>query len=279
MSSTISTIAQSAQNATPSMKNLTDSVKGLEMMQGAVQKAVEINDIGTLVAAKNACEELKSSVQRMGEGVGDDILQMKPTISNVQRAGQEVEKLIALQKELGENGHLLSNAVTKAQANMAELGNRTFQTQTEMKMLKSAIQGFNAVPFIVLSSILADIIKGMKDFGADFNEYFNGIPARIAQVTAAVLALTVAIGLAYTKTTALGMSTSYFMALWKSSVIYQGLGGIITLLNTILGTQMAITAATVAWVAAVTLGIAALIAVIMCLVSRWNDNTAAIKES
>ena len=250
MSSTISTIAKSAQNATPSMKNLTDSVKGLDIMQGAVQKAVEINDISTIANAKNACEELKSTVQRMGEGVSDDILKMKPTISNVRMAGQEVEKLIALQKELGENGHLLNDAVTKAQANMAELGKRTFQTQTEMKMLKSAITGINSMPFVVMSVLVADLIKGMKDFGAEFNERFDGVPAKIAQVTAAVLALTVALGLAFTKTTALGLSTSYFMTLWKSSIIYQGLAGFITMATVLSAKIWACATATSAWLVA-----------------------------
>ena len=192
MSNTIASIEKSAKTATPSMKNLTDAVKGLGMMQEAVKKAqAESRAVPLFVEEKRLVEEttaaygnLKTAVQSIGQSVGDDILNMKPTISNVQRAGKEVEKLIALQKELGSDGHLLDDAVKKAQANMAELGNKTFQTKSEMMMLKSVIQGMNAMPFMVLSVLVADLIKGMKDFGADFNEKFNGMPAKIAQVTA-----------------------------------------------------------------------------------------------
>jgi len=138
MSSTIASIEKSAKHATPSMKNLTDSVKGLGMMQEAVKKAEEAYNVEPLIETKRLVDEtaaaygnMQESVLKMGQSVGDDILQMKPTISNVQAAGKEVEKLIALQQELGENGHLLNGALTKAQENMAELGKQTFQTQTK----------------------------------------------------------------------------------------------------------------------------------------------------
>ena len=291
MSSTISNIEKSAKTATPSMKNLTDSVKGLGIMQDAVKKAEEAYNVEPLIETKRLVDEttsaygsLKETVQRVGAGVGDDILQMKPTISNVQAAGKEVEKLKALMSELdqqkkGLGKELLGGSLKKANDEMAKLQNSTFQTQTEMKMLKSAIQGLNAVPFIVLSSLLADIIKGMKDFGSEFNERFGGMPARIAQATAAVTALVVVIGLATAKTTALGLSTTYLVSLWKSSVIYQGMAAIIPLLNTILGTTWKITAATMTYVAAATLGIGVLIALVATLVTWWFDNSAAIRES
>ena len=289
MSSTIANIEKSAKTATPSMKNLTDSVKGLGMMQSAVAKAQEshagaaleeMEQTQKLVSETTAAyNNMQETVQRMGQSVGDDILQMRPTISNVQKAQGEVEKLIALQREMGENGHLLNDAVVQAQANMAELGNKTFQTNTEMMMLKSAINGLNMMPFMVLSTLMADMVKGMKEFGSEFNERFGGMPGKIAQATAAVLALTVALGLAFAKTTALGLSTSYFMTLWKSSAIYQGLAGVITMLNTILGTQIAITAATTAWVAVATLGLGVLIAAITTYAMSWFDTSKAIQQS
>ena len=45
MSSTIASIEKSAKHATPSMKNLTDSVKGLGMMQEAVKRYSESNSV------------------------------------------------------------------------------------------------------------------------------------------------------------------------------------------------------------------------------------------
>ena len=105
MSATISNIEKSAKTATPSMKNLTDSVKGLGIMQDAVKKAEELYNTEQLDETKRLVEEttsafgsMRDAVQRTAEVVGDDILKMKPTISNVQKAGKEVEKLIALQK-------------------------------------------------------------------------------------------------------------------------------------------------------------------------------------
>jgi len=41
LSSTLSIVGKSAQNATPSMKNLEDAVKGVGIMQEAVAKAEE----------------------------------------------------------------------------------------------------------------------------------------------------------------------------------------------------------------------------------------------
>ena len=150
ISKTISSIEKSAKTATPSMNNLTDAVKGMQTMQGAVQKAVEIGDLGTLNKAKHVCDELKSTVQTMGEGVSEDILKMKPTISNVQKAQKEVEKLLTLQKEMGAEGHLLDGAIQKAQENMAVLGNQTMQAKMEANLLKSALIGINSMPFMVL---------------------------------------------------------------------------------------------------------------------------------
>ena len=288
MSQTITSIEKSAKNATPSMKNLTDSVNGLGMMQEAAAKAQEMYDNEPLKETKRLVDEatdslgtMKSTVENMSKGVADDILHMKPTIANVQKAQGEIQKLKALHAELEKQGHggLLADSIKQAEANMGDLSNRTVQAQSEANMLKTTLMALNAIPFRVLTTVFSDIVGGMKTFGNEFNERFGGMPARIAQVTAAVTALVVVIGLATAKTTALGVSTSYFMALWKSSTIYQGLGGVITLLNTILGTQIAITAATVAWVAVATLGIGVLIACIAWMVTSWFDNSAAIQES
>ena len=272
ISKTISSIERSAKTATPSMNNLTDAVKGMQTMQGAVQKAVEIGDLGTLEKAKHVCDELKSTVQTMGEGVGEDILKMKPTISNVQKAQKEVEKLLALQKEMGAEGHLLDSAIQKAQMSMAELGNQTMQAKMEANLLKSALIGINSMPFMILSSLFADLLKNTKEWGGGFNT----TAVRAVAVTGS---LVIALGLAGAKMTALGVSTSYFVGLWKSSIIYQGLSGVITLLNTILGTQIAITAATVAWTAAATLGISVVVGAVAMMVAKWFDNSAAIDES
>ena len=57
MSSTISTIEKSAKHATPSMKNLTDSVKGLGMMQDAVKKAEEAYSVEPLIETKRLVDE------------------------------------------------------------------------------------------------------------------------------------------------------------------------------------------------------------------------------
>jgi len=272
MSATIANIENSAKTATPSMRNLTDAVKGLGMMEGAVQKAVEVQDIDTITHAKNACEALKSTAQRMGEGVADDILKMKPTISNVQKAQGEIQKLIALQKEMGNNGYLLDDAIKNAQRSMAELGNQASQVNMEMQMIKSVVMGINTLPFRVLSSVFAEILKNTKGWG----ETFNTSTVRAVAVTGA---LVIALGLAGAKMTALGVSTSYFVGLWKSSIIYQGLAGVITLLNTILGTQIAINAATLAWVGIATLGIGLLVAAVASLVTSWYDHSAAMDES
>ncbi|MCL2710271.1 MAG: hypothetical protein FWE95_05270 [Planctomycetaceae bacterium] len=260
MSSTIASIEKSAKTATPSMRNLTDAVKGLGMMQKAVANAQEMSAHALpeqMVETQRVVNEttaslgnMKTTVENLGRGVSDDILQMKPTLSNVQKAQGEIQKLVALQKELGDNGHLLTDSIKTVQANMANLGNAAMQTKSEMMMLKSAINGINMLPFMVLSGIFTEMVSGMKGFMSDFNERFGGMPARIAQVTAAVTALVVVLGLATAKTTALGLSTSYFMALWKSSVIYQGVSGFITLVTALAVKIWACATATAAWLAA-----------------------------
>jgi hypothetical protein len=254
MSTTIASIEKSAKTATPSMKNLTDAVKGYGIMQEAVKKAQEAYDnspVESLLETKqlvtqttNAYGELKTAVQTLGDGVSDDILNMTPTISNVQRAQKEVEKLKALQQELAVGDRwMLDESIKKAQESMAKLGNDTMQTKIEANMLKSTLMGINALPFMVISIVLADIIKGMKDFGSQFNEKFGGMPAKIIQVTAAIAATVIVIGLANVKMTALGVSTSYLMGLWKSSLIYQGLAGFISLLGVAYAKTMALLAA------------------------------------
>jgi len=288
MSSTIASIEKSTKNATPSMKNLTDAVKGMNIMQDAVAKAQEAYNNEPMIETQRIVEQttaslsmMKSTVENLGQGVSDDILHMKPTISNVQKAQAEVQKLKALHADLEKQGqgHLLADSIKQSEANMAELGSRTVQLNAEMQMFKTTLMGINAAPFMVLSVLVSDLLSGMRGIGKEFNEKFGGMPGRIFQVTVAFGALVTVIGLASAKMTALGISTSYFMGLWKSSVIYQGLAGVITLLNSILGTQIAITAATVAWVAVVTLGIGAVIALVSVMAMRWFDNSAAIKDS
>ena len=149
MSKTISIIDKSAKNATPSMQNLTDTVKGLGMMQ---EVAKHINDplAETRRVAGEAAAALgtiKSTVKTMGQGVAEDILHMKPTIANVMQAQGEIKKLIALQKELGKDGHLLNDAIHDAQKNLATLGNNAVQVTADMQMFKSVINGLNMVPF------------------------------------------------------------------------------------------------------------------------------------
>jgi hypothetical protein len=138
MTSTISSIEKSAKSATPSMNNLTDAVKGLGMMQDAVKKSEEVYNNEPLLETKRLVDQttaaygsMRDTVQKLGQGVSDDILNMKPTIANVQKAETEIKKLLALQKEMGANGYLLDGAIQKAQSSMMELGNKTMQTQME----------------------------------------------------------------------------------------------------------------------------------------------------
>lgn len=262
------------------MKNLLDVTKGysavLKTAEDAQQKlannAVFDKERETMSKTVEVAEQLKNKIQTLGAGVGEDILKMKPTIANVQKAEAEIQKLIALQKEMGDNGHLLNDAIQNAQEGMAELGNKAMQAKIETQMLKSVLMGINTMPFMVMSTLLADIIKGTKEFASTFN------PTMMRSI-AVTGAFVIALGLAFTKMTALGVSTSYFKGLWQSSVIYQGLAGVITMLNTVLGTQLAINAATMVWVGLATLGIGAVIALIATMVMSWDSNSAAIKES
>ena len=307
MSATISSIEKSAKNATPSMKNLTDAVKGMTIMQDAAAKAQEMYSNEPLEETKRIVDQtteslgtMKTTVENLGQGVSDDILQMKPTISNVQKAQGEIQKLKALHAELEAQGQggLLADSIRQAEANMAELSNRTVQAQSEANMLKTTLMALNAIPFRILATVFSDIMGGMKTFGNEFNERFGGMPARIVQITAAVTALVVVIGLAHAKTTALGLSTSYFMALWKSSIIYQGVSGFITLVTVLNAKIWACAIATSAWLVAqiglnvawtyflaatgvglILVVLAAAVTVVTALTMGWWKNKDAIKET
>jgi len=298
MSKTIASIEKSAKTASPSMKNLTDAVKGLGMMQNALKKAEEVYNNEPLIESKRLVDEttaaygnLKSTVQNLGQGVSDDILQMKPTIGNVQKAQQEVEKLKALQTELGANGHLLNDSLQQAQANMSGLQNQTLLTNAATKAFKTTLNGLNTMPFMVLSVLLADILKGMKGFLSDFNEKFGGMPAKIAQVSAALGAIVVLVGLLGTQTTALGVQTSFLFGLWKSSMIHQGLAGALAL-------TMKCVAATAAWLTAqlglntawawflgatgiglILVAVGALVACVTSLTMGWSKTSDTIEEA
>ena len=113
MSSTISSIEKSAKNATPSMKNLTDAVKGMTVMQDAAAKAQEMYNNEPLIETKRLVDEttnslgtMKSTVENLGQGVAEDILHMKPTIANAQKAQGEIQKLKALHAELEKQGQV-----------------------------------------------------------------------------------------------------------------------------------------------------------------------------
>jgi hypothetical protein len=198
-------------------------------------------------------DTMKAKLQDMGQGVAGDILNMEPTIKNVFKAQQEITRLKALRDELasqGINDDILGGAIAQAEENLGQLSTRTAEVKIEMDGLKAAMYSVQNVPFAVLATVLTDIWKSVAGAGADFNQKWNGMPAVIAKTAAVVGALVVAIGLAHVKMTALGASTTYFTALLKSSLIYQGLTGAVPALTAIAAKIWAAAAATSAWIAA-----------------------------
>ncbi|MDR0705238.1 MAG: hypothetical protein LBF88_09640 [Planctomycetaceae bacterium] len=244
----VNSIAKVAGNATPSMKNLEDAANGYSIALDAVKKAQDrfsnANGFDQLTEATNiwneadkAAKTLRDTVERLGQGVANDILNMEPTINNVLKAQKEVQKLKDLKKQLvsqGAEASILDAEIREATENVGTLSMNVAETTIQMEAFKSAIFAIQNVPFSILSSIFSDLLKDVQNWGQSINKTLGDIPMRVTRTIAVLTALLVLLGLCFVKLTAIGISTSYVMALVKSSLIYQGLAGVVTMLGTII---------------------------------------------
>ncbi|GHT26808.1 hypothetical protein FACS18942_04950 [Planctomycetales bacterium] len=280
INSSIGYMVKTAKNASPSLKSLEDVAKGAGAVMDAVaaaQKRVNDNPVDLesqmiLTKTQEAAEKLKTELNRIGSGVSGDILKMTSTISNLQKAQQMVQQL---KDTFGET----SPIVQQAQANVGKLAADAGKAKMQMEGLKTVIFAINNAPFMLLGSIFKDMWQEITNLGSDFNKYFNGMPGVILKVSAVIASLIVLIGLMNTQMLTLNGSVTYFRSLWAGSIIAQGLQGFITMLNTMLGTQLALNAATMLWIGMFTLGIAAAVAAVYLLYQRWTDTSDAIAQS
>jgi hypothetical protein len=176
---------------------------------------------------------------------------MEPTINNVLKAQREIERLKELQAELksqaGADQTILDAEIQQATENMGELSRRTAETQIQTQLLNSTIMAVNSMPFIILTQAIQNLYKWIADSGNAINKTYKGLPEIITKVIALIVALTVMIGLAYSRQTALNGAATYFQAIWNSSVIVQGIKGFISLLGTVIALITAAIGGTHGW--------------------------------
>jgi hypothetical protein len=258
----VNNIAKVAGNATPSMKNLKDATLGYSIALDALKKAEERKDLlgGVDLDANNRFNEaekmankLKDTVAKIGESSATDILNMQPTIKNVMKAQQEIKRLSDLRDIIAQKGGDvtgINSAITQAETNMGDLARRVSETNIQSQMLNSTIMGMNSMPFIILSSILKEVLDSFKNIIGIWDENSNGLYGSIAKVIAGFVALSIVIGLVFSRQTLLNGASTYLHAIWSSSIIVQGLKGFVSLLGTVITQIVAAIWGTGAWTAA-----------------------------
>ncbi|MDR1182934.1 MAG: hypothetical protein LBL13_13255, partial [Bacteroidales bacterium] len=256
----IDNIAKVAGIATPSMKNLEDASKGYAISLDAIKKAQDKHALSPTPEnlqlwrdATNMVDRLRDSVGRLGQGVAGDILKMTPTINNVMEAQKQIQKLKELRNELANRGGNvtgLDTAIAQATDNLGTLTRRTSEAQIQTQILNSTIMAVNNLPFMILSSVLKDVCEWFVKITGIWNENSKGWYGTVARTVAVFAALTVVIGLLYSRQTMLNGATTYFHALWNSSIIIQGIKGFISLLGTVIAMITAAIFGTNGWTAA-----------------------------
>jgi len=254
------------QATSPSMRNLKDAAQGYGTMLSAVAEAQKrvneyplLENQTALRESTELTEKLRNKLGELAEKAPDDILKMKPTLSNIQKAQEQLENLKQIAESTGQT-ELFAGAIERATKNIQTLTANTVQAQTEMESFKSVIFGFQNLPFQILLEIFKDVKKWFEGFAEKFDSKMGGWPSLILKLSAAFAGLIILLGTMQTQMGGLVASTAMWRSLWGSSVIVGGLKGIIVLLNSILGTQWAINAATLTWVSILTFGVAALVA-------------------
>ena len=261
VTASLDNIAKAAAKTTPSIKNMEDAMKGLDVMSKSLAEVQGkigtewldgfVDDqVNVMDKLDSAIDKIKGNFNSMAQGAADDILKMKPTTENIIEAQKRVTQLKEVAAELATRGIDISEAIAQAEQNASGLANQVIETQVGMESFKAVLFSINAVPFMVLSNVLTDLIGGMKNFGTEFNERFNGVPGKILQVIAVLSSLIIVLGLAHAKMATLGVSTTYFTSLLKSSLVYQGFAGFVALIPVAAAGIWTAAAATAAWLAA-----------------------------
>jgi serine/threonine protein phosphatase PrpC len=245
-------VIKSVNAAIEQMKNLNE-FKRLDF--GNI--GVTGNDLQKINGAMNS---LKTNAAGLAAGVAAGISRLEPTMHNIMVAKRQIEELKAAAervKSLTGDDAGFSAAIVAAEQNMAKLSNRAVSFHMEMESVKSTLFAINNLPFAILSHVFTDVLAGVKTFGSDVDKILGGWPAQISRAVAVVGSLAVVLGLAHARMTELGVSATYFTTLMKSSLIYQGLTGFVSLVKSasvaLLGTTATVTAtaiATRAWAAA-----------------------------
>ncbi|MDR1382784.1 MAG: hypothetical protein LBJ67_02890 [Planctomycetaceae bacterium] len=198
-------------------------------------------------------KSMTQSANELGIGVAKSISDLKPTMENIYAAQKKIDELkqtaAQIQETTGDET-ALADAIALAEENAGALASKAVEFQLSMESVKATLFSINNIPFAVLSNFLTEVLNNLKFFGQDLDNMFNGIPGKIIRVTVVIGSLVVAIGLAHARMTTLGVSTTYFTSLIKSSMIYQGLAGFAAMLDGTIIKTYAAAAGTAVWTAA-----------------------------
>ena len=183
VNSSIGQMAKKVQSVSPTLKNLADAAAGYGHMLSAVdaaQKRLNDSPLEGMLENQQILNEttrvagrLQERMAELGTGVADDILKMKPTLSNIKKAQQQLESLKTIAEQTGQT-ELLAGSIAQADANIQQLTANTVVAQTEMMSFKGVILGFQNFPFLILMGILKEIKKWLSDIVGLVDSRLNG---------------------------------------------------------------------------------------------------------
>jgi hypothetical protein len=275
-----------AEKLSSEILKLKPNIQGIEAGFSALKASMRLERLagtgqvtGDLEKLKNLVTQNKEALNQLAVASAGKIADFSPSLEGIRKAQKEIENLRAVIQQIRQETGDMSfgaEALAEAERNANQLGEALVRNQVEQQAFNSIVTSVQQFPFLILANFAKDFLNDIKSLFSVFDEKFPGVLSTFSKVMAGLTAIIVLLGLANTQTFTWAGSTAFLQSLWSGNLIVMGLKGVVAWIATSVLGYNTLTAATIAWWSAATLGIAAVIAAIVAIVGYlffWRDST------